>query len=308
MRPVAVTLAASLLSAIATPVLAEPVSAKAVEEKDVLSGKVKLDPAQGYILVSGPLRQSGLFLRVPDDAARIDWEADRQKAFVKAQKRYQSALAQWQTDLKVAEHTKAKPPERPVEPTIDSFGFEPLELRDQVSFGPMYVYSKGDPITYLEQVKPGTYIWYGNIFIAPNGTMGGTCLCMGTVRFDVKPGIITDLGNSLNALPHWDDDLDVARLKMRELNSKRAADGKPPVPTLAGGELRYGLPASLRDWPTIQVELHANPKLNNYFGVVVSRMAPIPGILAYHRDTVVDGRTGQELVSPTLISRAKPKL
>jgi hypothetical protein len=48
--------------------------------------------------------------------------------------------------------------------------------------------------------------------------------------------------------------------------------------------------------------------MNNYFGATVTRMAPIPGVLAYHRDVVVDERTGQEIASPTIISRAKIKL
>jgi hypothetical protein len=32
-----------------------------------------------------------------------------------------------------------------------------------------------------------------------------------------------------------------------------------------------------------------------------------PGVIGYHRDTIVDLRTGQELESPTILSRAKIK-
>jgi len=299
--------ATALLALIGTARAAPPV-AKPIEEKDIVAAKVKLDPALGYILVTGPERQFGVFLRVPDEASRAQWEQDRKKAFEKELKHYQSSLASWETAVRLAQQTKVKPPPRPVEPTVDSFGFEPLELRDQVSFGPMFVYAKGDRASYLEQVRPGSYIWYGNVMGGAGVPAGGTCLCMGTVRFEVKPGVVTDLGNSLQVLPHWTEDMDVSRLELQALNRKRAEQGKAPVATLATGELAYGLPASLKDWPAVQAELHANPKLNNYFGILVSRMAPIPGVLAYHRDTVVDGRTGQELASPTLVSRARPKL
>ena len=67
-----------------------------VEEKKVLAGQALLDPAKGYIFVSGPERRFGIFLRVPDAEARAVWEKDRQVAFVKAQKRYRSLIAEWQ--------------------------------------------------------------------------------------------------------------------------------------------------------------------------------------------------------------------
>jgi hypothetical protein len=143
--------------------------------------------------------------------------------------------------------------------------------------------------------------------MAPNGGAMGQCNCLGTVRFEVKPGVVTDLGNSLSEAPRWESENDVARLQMKDLNAKRVAAGKEPIKTLASGQVKYGLPASLRNWPSVQAELHASPKMNNYYGVLVSRVAPIPGVLGYHRDVVVDERTGREIDSPTLVSRAKIK-
>jgi hypothetical protein len=280
--------------------------AKPVEEKNVTSGKAKFDPAMGYILLSGPTRQQGLFIHVPDDETKRKYEEDRLKAFAKAQKSYKSQLETWKAQAEIARSNGAIPADKPEEPRLETFTIDPIELRDVESFGPFFVYSKGETITYLNAVKPGTWIWYGPLFMAPNGGAMGQCNCLGTVRFEVKPGVVTDLGNSLSEAPRWESENDVARLQMKDLNAKRVAAGKEPIKTLASGQVKYGLPASLRNWPSVQAELHASPKMNNYYGVLVSRVAPIPGVLGYHRD-VVDERTGREIDSPTLVSRAKIK-
>lgn len=285
----------------------QALQAKAVEEKNVTSGKVKVDPAMGYILISGPERQQGMFIRVPDDESKRIYEDDRQKAFVKAQKRYKAELTTWRREVEVAQQNRLAPPDKPEVPKIETFTIDPIELRDVESFGPFFVYSKGESITYLNAVKPGTWIWYGPLFMAPNGGAMGTCQCMGTVRFEVKPGVVTDLGTSLVDAPRWESEDDIARLQLKQANAKRAAAGKEPLETLISGQVRYGLPASLQSWPSVRAELHASPKMNNYYGVLVSRVAPIPGVLGYHRDVIVDERTGQEIDSPTLVSRAKIK-
>jgi hypothetical protein len=298
----------SLITALGLALLApQTLQAKPVEEKNVISGKVRLDPAMGYILISGPERQNGVFLHVPDDETRKKYEEDRLKAFAKAQKRYASELATWKTHVKIAKDNGAIPMDKPEEPKLETFTIDPIELRDTESFGPFFVYSKGEAVTYLNAVKPGTWIWYGPLIMGANGVAMGVCHCMGTVRFEVKPGVITDLGTSLADAPRWETENDVARLLLKETNAKRAVAGKEPLKTLVGGQLKYGLPASLQSWPSVQAELHASPKMNNHYGVVVSRVATIPGVLAYHRDVIADERTGQEIASPTLVSRAKIK-
>lgn len=281
--------------------------AKPVEERAVTSGKVKLDPAMGYILISGPERQNGVFVRVPDDETRRKYEEDRLKAFAKAQKRYSSELASWRTQAEAAKQARTAAPEKPEEPRLETITIDPIEMRDTESFGPFFVYSKGETVTYLNAVKPGTWIWYGPLFMGANGTAMGTCQCLGTVRFEVKPGVVTDLGTSLADAPRWETENDVARLQLKETNAKRAAAGKEPLKTLVSGSVKYGLPASLQSWPSVKAELRASPKINKYYGVLVSRVAPIPGVLAYHRDVIVDERTGEEIASPTLVSRARIK-
>lgn len=295
-------------AALAASCLASPVvRADPVEEKNVLSGKEKLDPAKGYILVSGPARQFGMFLREPDDATRNEWQNDRLKAFEKAKRRYASNYEAWQVQVSAAKQSETAPPPAPVEPTLETTQVEPLELRDMVSFGPQFVYAKGETITYMQSVKPGTYIWYGNVMGGAGLPAAGTCLCMGTVRFEVKAGMVTDVCNWLQAAPHWAEDLDVVRLEVRKAAEKRAAEGKEPRTALVNNTVRFGLPASLKDWPAVQAEFHAHPKVNNLLGVFISRIAPVPGVIGYRRDAIVDLRSGQELASPTMLSRAKIK-
>ncbi|WP_225207830.1 hypothetical protein [Novosphingobium huizhouense] len=282
--------------------------ASAIEERNVLSGKEKLDPTAGYILVTGATRQFGMFLRAPDDATRAEWEKDRQKAFAKEHRRYESDLAAWKTAVSTAQQTKTNPPPQPKEPSLETFEHAPIALQDVATFGPQFAYAKGASFAYLEKVRPGTYIWYGNVMGGNGYPAAGTCMCMGTVQFEVKPGVVTDLGNALQALPQWNAELDVARLRQKEADDKRVAAGKAPAPQLAMVALQTELPASLAGWPSVTAEFHASPKINNYYGIFVSRLPPVPGVLGYRRDVVVDARTGQDIDSPTLVSRQKPKL
>lgn len=293
---------------VAAAMLVPAIAAAApVGEKEVVSGKTRIDPTSGYIMISGNERQMGMFIRVPDAKTWQEYEADRLAAFTKAKKKYPSQLASWEAKASYAKQARSTVPEKPEEPTLERFTIDPIELREIESFGPMFVYSKGATVTYINAVKPGTWIWYGPIMSVPNGASVGSCYCMGTVKFEVKPGMVTDLGNSLAELPQWNSEKDVARLLLDEMNAKRAASGRTALKTLVTGQLRYGAPASLAAWPVVKAELQASGKLNNYYGLTVSRVAPIPGILAYRRDVIIDSRTGRDIDSPTIVSRAKIK-
>ncbi|MEQ1540789.1 MAG: hypothetical protein ABL926_00905 [Novosphingobium sp.] len=282
------------------------VVAETVEEKNVLAGKVKLDPAMGYIFTQAANRTFGLFLRVPDDATRAEYQKDWDEGFEKAKKKYASAIKTWEKDAAIARQTKAKVPEKPVEPTRENFSIGSIELRDMVSFGPMFIYNKAPTrFTYLTSVKPGTYIYYGPLMYSPGLVPAGQCYCMGTVKFDVKAGVVTDIGNFLVAAPKPAPPYDVTAQFWQDYNAKREAKGKAPV--LVTPELAYGVPDSLKGWPSVQAEFHASGKLNNYFGTVITRMPPIPGVLDYRRDTVIDARTGTAVPNPPIRTQVKLK-
>ncbi len=297
-----------LIMAIIAAFALAPLSAQAqaVEEKNVLSGKTKLDPALGYLFVQASSRSQGVFLRVPDDATRDEYQKDWDEGFAKAKKKYQSALKTWENDVVIAKSTKAKLPPRPEEPARESFSIGAIELRDMIGYGPMFVFSKSETqFTYLTAVKPGTYIYYGPMFYAAGLVPTGICYCMGTVKFDVKSGIVTDLGNSLIAAPRIAPPYDVQVQAMLKMAEERRAKGKeaymPPT------EVLYGVPASLSALPSVRAELQASGKLNNYFGTVLSRLPPIPGVLGYRRDTVLDLRTGSDVPNPPIRTQVRIK-
>lgn len=300
---------AALALSATTPLLAETPALKTgpVEEKALATGKAARDPNAGYILVHSQSRVYGTFLRVPDDATREAYQKDWEEAFAKAKKKYEGALRSWESSAKLAQQTKAKVPAKPVEPTRENFSIGAIELRDMISFGPMFVFSKTDTrFDYLTAVKPGTYIYYGMVMAAPNLPAGGICNCMGSVKFEVKPGVVTDLGNFLYAAPKPEAPFDYATLQGQKWAAERKAKGKD-VPAI-NTEVTFGLPASLKDWPSEKAEFSANGKINNFFLLPITRMAPVPGVLAYRRDTVIDVKTGQDLPNPVIKSVLKPKL
>lgn len=301
---------AASIAILALGAAAGPPPPTPVEERAVTSGKVKLDPQRGYIFLHAPMRMNGMFIRVADDAAREEYRKDWEEAFTKAQKRYVGTLSRWESSAKIARQTKQTVPAKPEEPTRETFAIDPIELRSIAQFGPMFVFNKADTqFSYLTSVIPGTYIWYGSVMVLPEGGAGGTCNCMGTVQFEVKPGVVTNLGNFLQAAPEDNHAHDVLTMEAwQRIEDKAAKTGKPVEPGfLAKPALDYALPASLSAWPSVKAEFSASPKLNNFYGVLVSRLPAIPGVLAYRRDKVIDVRTNTELDNPALVSRDKPK-
>lgn len=275
-----------LALAAAALVSAVPVAAQPVEEKNLVSGKVKILPDMGYIYLHGPARQNGLFLRLPDEETVKEYEAKWAEELEKEKKRYVKAYKRWQTDVITAKQARQKLPEEPVEPTAENFSIGAIELMNPVSFGPQFIFAKSEgtaakEFSYLTAVKPGTYVYYGPIILAPNG-VAGTCYCMGTVQFEVKPGVITDLGNFLLVGPGADPDF-----PKRELQGSEFGLYQPQELANVYGPVRYGVPTSLKAYPTEQADFRAHGPLGNYYGITVARMPPAKGILAYDRKGAV---------------------
>jgi hypothetical protein len=151
----------------------------------------------------------------------------------------------------------------------------PMSERDgwvQVEGQPRFS-SGGEGKTYLRAVQPGSYILYGNIGVGNNGAHVGVCLCMGSLRFEVPPGQIVDLGQIL--YPRF------------------AESTRPWGVAVVPFESPMIVPAALAGLPRIPAEFRAAPKLPNYFGVEIDRHDPMPGVLAYERDIPIDVRQGR---------------
>jgi hypothetical protein len=193
---------------------------------------------------------------------------------------------------------------KPVEPTEENFSIGPIEFRGAVSFGPQFVFAKGKDVeeySYLMKLKPGRYAYYGPVWMAANGASAGACYCMGTVAFDVKRGVITDAGNFFLVGSGLDPDFPSASgpTSGSELGLYRPTG-------LSGqyGPLAFGLPEILKKYPNEQADFRAYGKLDNVYGITVARMPPVPGVIAYDRDRIVDLKAGPVAGSPATAETA----
>lgn len=262
------------IAALAALPSAATAQVKAIEEKNLTSGKQTLDPSRGYIFISGPVRQFGMFFKQPTPADIAAYEAEWRKEFEEAREDYPKKYARWKRDYETFKDTKVKIDPEPIEPTERNFTIGPIEIRHTASYGPQFIFSKGEGyFTYLMEVDPGGYTYYGPVYavVAP---YGGRCMCMGSVKFEVKPGVITNLGNFLSL--RWVD-AEQSRLT-------GAFGGPEPL----NEPVDYSVPASLAALPAVPAELRAAGKMNNFYGIGIGRMPPVPGVLEYQRDTVID--------------------
>lgn len=269
--------------------IAVPGWAQAIEEKNLVSGKVKIEPDSGYIYLAGTTRQIGVFLKVPSAEDIAAYAKEWEDSFKKAQDKYAKAFSRWEYDRKLALKDKTKIPDRPVEPKAETFSIGDLETRNSVSFGPEFVFSKdkaGGNYSYMMKAKPGTYVYYGPIYFDPRAGATGMCYCMGSVQFEVKAGAITDLGNFLTAAP--DSSLQKTAPGKKIVASGAFISMKVDPNASTTGPVRFGLPDSLKSYPSAQADFRAAAKMDNFFGLTVSRLPPVPGVLGYQRDKVVD--------------------
>ena len=141
---------------------------------------------------------------------------------------------------------------------------------------------------YLIEAKPGSYVILGQ---AVKGVpYMFTCFCMGTLRFEAKPGELTDLGyllsdtvSSLSPFPE---------LRAVTGRGPRINDGTANVMAAAIRPvgLDATLPDALRGFARVPARFGPVGKLVNSFARVINRMAPLPGVLAYDEDRVIDAR------------------
>ncbi|MEO0590806.1 MAG: hypothetical protein AAFZ11_09630 [Pseudomonadota bacterium] len=267
------------LATMSAPAAAQEVYEEPIELKNLQKGKVTLKQDKGYIFFDAAERTSLLFFRTPLEEDVRAYEAAWEEALVKAQEKYERHLRAYEAKAKRGNRV----PDKPVEPTRETFSISDIETKLMVTVGPQYVFDKGKSADgtrfyqYLEEVEPGEYTYYGAIMFTDQGTLGA-CKCMGTFKFEVKAGEITSLGDFLNM--SWADDAAM----------RKATPFWPDMPERVLKPTDWSIPESLNALPAAQAELHAVGKLNNFYRVIVSRMPEIDGVLRYERDTVIDVR------------------
>lgn len=256
---------------------------KPVEEKNLVSGKQTLTGTKGYIYIQAPIRTYGVFIKAPDEAEEAEYEADWKEQFDKAVKKFPGKLKNWQLNMAQYEKTRmGRRDAKPIEPTAENFSIPEIERRMLVTFGPQFVYSKAndgngkEAFSYLIEVEPGSYTYYGPMIMMPGSPPIGQCYCMGSVKFDVPAGEVTSLGDFLAF--QWVNK-ESARLSSAIISPDTVYLGKP---------VDYSVPDRLSEFGAKPADLRAAGKMNNFFGAMIGRMAPVDGVLAYDRDTPVD--------------------
>jgi hypothetical protein len=277
------------LGAVLAAALAQPSPARAEREQFGQNDVITIDPSRAYILFRVEDRTELQFLKVVDAAEQSAWEAARQTAFERALTRNQRSIVQWDRDMsqctganRVSAYCANRGP-RPAPLTLETFAFASAESDNFISVGRgRYFEQMGGRYVYLRSVEPGTYVLYGPLFIGANGAAAGVCLCMGSVRFEARAGQIVDIGEIHVGGTGGDN------------AGRFGPDGhRLPAPVVVPPRADAERPARLANMPYAPASLHAADRMPNYFGVLIDRLAPIPGVLGYERGRVIDLAGGE---------------
>ena len=233
-----------------------------------------LAPNRAYLLLRSGKAKSGLYaiehvlMRVPTPADLDAYRAARAAAYAKELPRLQK---------------QAK--DGPVTP-IDQFAFDYKGPANAFATKRSENIDVGDLVTLLIEVPPGTYILYGT---GVSSRLLITCNCLGTVQFEAKPGIITDMGSLYADKVHGDSPEPYLEDNLgKSMFSYGFILGQAVIPATA----TTPIVASLQALPRIAADYHA-VGLFREPGASINRLAPVPGVLRYDRGRVIDVRTGQ---------------
>jgi hypothetical protein len=169
-----------------------------------------------------------------------------------------------------------KEPKKPIEPTEANFQFTRFEQLASFTMGPLNRFHSKNGSTYLHAVTPGKYRIFGQF----DPLVGiGVCYCMGSVTFDAEAGKVTDLGTMTidlsNAGPPEKGDSSSPRVAAYAMALEPVKDSTAVDPRVKS------LPRNIAD-------LRAAGKMPNYFGIAISRLPAIPGVISYRRDQIID--------------------
>lgn len=286
-----------MMAAVLLPAAAEARTTR--EMVELKAGEpVVIRPDRAYLLLR-TFRPEGVpsiepvLMRVPTAEELQRFEAAKRDAFAKAEPKLVEAR-EAQLRRKAEGEAAGRPfkGEVPPPPSIDTFNFDYRDAANVQSIDDSRALIKGRPeSTYLVEVIPGEFVFYGASFAG--GAPGlHICMCLGTIGFSAKAGVVTDLGTFL---------ADSARgtSKIPELKPESglgpSSDSlivllvtglRPPTPGASVPEVVRG--ATIRP-----VDYHAVGKYVDQRALGINRLVPIPGVLAYDDGRVIDVKTGK---------------
>lgn len=276
---------ALMLSTTAIPAVAADKYIRQFKDKDVFSAA----PDRAYLLYrSNVVAKAGkpdiIFVRDLTDAELQTWKA----AQVEAAAKQEAKLASRLKDENVARKQRGLSPlaalpesERKALPPAVPYIKDGVPNVVRVDGGRTVAKTETER-TYLVEVPAGTYLIAGQSF---DGMVGGTCMCMGSVRFTAATGQVTDLGHVLAAPENGTSD--VAEFKNMSVDPE--IDLPPWIMTVRPPSTQAAPLPFLNGARVIPATYVAAAKYPNYFGMMVNRMPPIEGVLRYDGDAVVSG-------------------
>lgn len=269
--------AATLL---ATPTFAQeadPVEIVRIADRD----EIELDPAKAYLLVEARGMFISNWFKVPTDAERADWERQRQEEFAEAIEDYPRDMRRYERDFERWQESRGRlgrRPERPVEPTEETFSWPDLERYKVFTIGPQNRFRNTDGRSlWLYEVPAGTYVFYGTGLATTSD-----CACMGSVGFEVPVGSVTAVRVGLRALG-----TDGEPLSEHPEGTDSTDRATRLAPVVAGPSDAAYDPRIPREMIR-PAEFTPVPRLANWAGGTVNRVLPIPGVLEYERGEVID--------------------
>jgi hypothetical protein len=254
--------------------------------------QVKLDPAKAYVLYQGnKLGQTLTLISIPTSQAREEYQRKWRAALAEAKIKYQADLSAWNHRAAGEMQGGAKPGPKPVAPTETNFNLPlPINVIKIGVFNRFFAKS-GNSTVYLAEIPAGDYYVadapYGMFYNVP-----ATCLCLGTVRFHVSAGQITDMGRIVS---NYYEGIVQARAKgtpkpRNYLDLPEGVTSMAIVPAHAGDKVdpRIG------NFPVNPAAYRPFGKFPNIANYLVDRLTAMPGVFRYDRDTMVDLTSGAE--------------
>lgn len=258
------------LLAIGSPLLAAPSS----PATHLRAAPPALAPDRAYLLLRSGKAKSGLYaiehvlVRAPSSSDLGAYRAARESV-------YRRQLPRLQKEAKGG----------PV-PSIEEFAFEYKDAANAFATKRSDNIDVGDLVTLLIEVPPGTYILYGT---GVSSRLLITCNCLGTVQFEAKAGVLTDMGSLYadkvhgeSPEPYLEDNIGKSMFNYGFVLGQAVVPATSATPVVA----------SLQGLPRVAADYHA-VGLFREPGASINRLAPIPGVLRYDRGKVVDERTGK---------------
>jgi hypothetical protein len=252
-----------------------------------------LDPANAYVMYEGnKLGQTLTLISIPSKEEQAEYQQNWRAAFEAAKVKYRADLSVWNQQSASQAQGGTKPSPRPVEPSETSFNI-PLPIK-VVAIGDSgrFFAKTGDATVYLAAIPAGDYYVadapYGMFYNVP-----ATCLCLGTVRFHIAAGEITNMGRIVST---YYDAIVAARTsgKPKPRNYLDLPEGTTSLAIVParGGEK---VDPRIGSFPVRPAAYHPFGKFPNISNYVVDRLTAMPGVFRYDRDKMVDltGSRGQ---------------